>query len=328
METFPDELNRSLNLSQWILKFDKHLLAHPEYYKNVKEYFYESYKENYKLRKEFHNKFLPELDSNLGFPSKKGFHLYEYYFMPLNFQNMDLSKNYYDTDININNNNNNINNITEEKVKKRDSKNEYENSLFKDKVKKMNSAKNKSFNIFNKKNKDGLPIINFQRKSNKSNNYRLHKKQSQSLNINNDNDYDVDIDYESIRDSISNNLETYGKQIDDTDEHSTSKILEQSSMSMNKYKDIIVETNDDLNDNNQNDNNDKKTKIKKSYISKRFKHLGNNNNNNNQEDNNNNNQEEETTKNNNENNNEVPYHKRTKSSYEIFKRFAKKNKKV
>ena len=306
METFPDELNRSLNLSQWILKFDKHLLSHPEFYKNVKEYFYESYKENYKLRKEFHNKFLPELDSNLGFPSKKGFHLYEYYFMPLNFQNMDLSKNYCDTDININSNNHNIN---EEKIKKRDSKNEY------DKVKKMNSTKNKSFNIFNKKNKDGLPIITFQRKSNKSNNYKLHKKQSQSLNINTDNDYDVDIDYESIRDSISNNLETYGKQIDDTDEHSTSKKLEESSMSMNKYKDIIVETNDDLNDNTQNDNNDKKTKVKKSYLSKRFKHLGNNNNNN---------QEEETNKNNNENNYAVPYHKRIKSSYKIFKRFSKK----
>ena len=226
MEAFPDELNRRINLSQWILKFDKHLLAHPEYYKDVKEYFYESYRENNKIRKELHNKFLPEFDSNLGFPSKRGFHLYEYYFRPLNFKNMDLSKNYYDTEITTDDNNNNNNNShsIEEIPKNRKSKNDYENPFLKDKlekIKKMNSAKKRYSNLLNRTSKDSINLLPFKKKSIKNNNLKLFKRQS----MNNDYEFDIDNnDFESIKDSVSGNFETYGKQVDDTDEHTDSII--------------------------------------------------------------------------------------------------------
>lgn len=321
MEAFPDELNRRINLSQWIKKFDKHLLAHPEYYKDVKEYFYESYRENNKIRKELHNKFLPEFDSNLAFPSKRGFHLYEYYFRPLNFQNMDLSKNYYDTEINIDDKNNNS--IEEIPIQKqRNSKNDYENPFLKDKlekIKKMNSAKKRYSNLLNRTSKDSINLLPFKKKSIKNNNLKLFKRQS----MNNDYEYDIDNnDFESIKDSVSGIFETYGKQVDDTDEHTDSRILEESSISTKNKPDIVVETNDDVNDNSQNNN-----KVKKAYMSKRFKHPGNNNQN---EDGqnyndlpNNNKPEENISKNNNENSDTFPFHRKSKSSFGAFKRFSK-----
>ncbi len=327
MEAFPDELNRRLNLSQWILKFDKHLLAHPEYYKDVKEYFYESYRENYKIRKELHNKFLPEFESNLPFPSKRGFHLYEYYFTPLNFQNMDLSKNYYDTEINIDDNKNNS---TKEIPipKQRSSKIGYDNPFLKDKIekiKKMNSAKKRYSNLLSRTSKDSinLNLLPFRKRSTKNNNLKLFKRQS----MNNDYEYDIDNnDFESIKDSVSGNFETYGKQVDDTDEHTDSRILEESSLSTKNNPDIMVETNDDVNDNSQNNNQNNNT-VKKAYMSKRFKRPGNNNQNEDGQNNNdlpNNNKEEENiSKNNNENSDVFPFHRQSKSGFGAFKRFSK-----
>lgn len=102
MEPFPEELNRKLNLSEWILKLDKHILLNPNFYESGKEYVYESYKKNSKLRKYFHKDFLPEIDSNLGFPSSKKTFQYKDYFKTNNYPKYDLADSYfYNDDLNL-----------------------------------------------------------------------------------------------------------------------------------------------------------------------------------------------------------------------------------
>ena len=138
-----------------------------------------------------------------------------------------------------------------------------------EKIKKMNSAKKRYSNLLNRTSKDSINLLPFKKKSIKNNNLKLFKRQS----MNNDYEFDIDNnDFESIKDSVSGNFETYGKQVDDTDEHTDSIISEENSISTKNNRDIIVETNDDVNDNIQNNN-----KVKKAYISKRFKHPGSNN---------------------------------------------------
>lgn len=107
MESDPEVISRRLTLSKWILKFDKYLLSNPKLYEYVKEYFYESYKNSSDLRKELHNNFLPKLESELGFPSKKEFYDYNNFFKINNYDNYDLADfYYYDEDLNLFNRNN------------------------------------------------------------------------------------------------------------------------------------------------------------------------------------------------------------------------------
>ena len=370
MESSNDEINKRINLSKWILRFDKHLLTHPEFYKDVKEYFYESYKDCYKLRKEFHNEFLPELDSNLGFPSSREYYRYEYFFKPIKFPTFDLANNYYYDD--------NLNLILNKSFSSSDLKqntNKYENSKLKNKPENISSLKKKikennknQYNndneeniILSKRSKDSMPIKEEKFQSKKSfkeknilkkraskaskkklNNYnKLSKRLSSSREFSNDTNNDFDDDIESVKDSISNNnMETFGKQVDDTDEHFESKELEESNMSLNSYQDILVKINED----EQDINNNKKIDIpnlKKTYKSKRFKNIDEHQNQQNSSGLNsarfrvskkdlfNNNPKEDKNdkdKNNNENIISFPNHQKTKSSYELYKKFSKRKK--
>ena len=371
MESNNDELNKGINLSKWILRFDNHLLNHPEFYKDVKEYFYESYKDCYKLRKEFHNKFLPELDSNLGFPSSRKYYRYEYFFKPVKFQTFDLANNYYyDDNLNLI-----LNKSSSSSDLKQDNNNKYESSKLKNKPENIGSLKKKikeniKLNnknqykndseeniVLSKRSKDSIPIKeekSFKEKniikkraskvSKKKSNYnnKISKRFSISKEFSYDTNNDFDDDIESVKDSISNNiLETFGKQVDDTDEHFESKELEESNASLNSYQDILVKINEDEQDNNTNKKNDIPN-LKKTYKSKRFKNIDEQNeqnsnglnsarfkvskkdlfNNNPKEDKN---KDKDKDKNNNENI-IFPNYQKAKSSYELFKKFSKRKK--
>ena len=214
MESDPDVISRRITLSQWILKFDKYLLSNPKLYEYIKEYFFESYKNCSELRKEFHNDFLPKLESELGFPSKKEFYDYNNFFKIQNYDKFDLADfYYYDDDLNLYNRNNNNLKSTKNKKEKIKNLNKNINPLPKDSSYGGNKyAENDEESDKNKKDKN------------------------QNLNIipmYNASDYE-----ESYKETISNNMETYGKQIEDTDEYSESKKNEQSNKSLKRYQDI------------------------------------------------------------------------------------------
>ena len=209
MESDPEIISRRLTLSQWILKFDKYLLSNPKLYEYIKEYFYECYKNCSNLRKELHNDFLPKLESELGFPSKKEFYNYENFFKTQNYAKFDLADfYYYNDDLNLFNRNNN------------------------------NSKSVKNKNTFDNKNQSN-------KKESKNS---LNKISTRNKNENFENENE-----ESVKETISNNMETFGKQIEDTDEYSESKKNEESNKSLKEYKDI-----------------NEKNETKKTYFSKRL----------------------------------------------------------
>ena len=185
MESEPEEITRRLTLSQWILKFDKYLLSNPKLYEYIKEYFYESYKNCSGKRKELHNDFLPKLESELGFPSKKEFYDYYNFFKVNNYENFDIADfYYYNDDLNLFNRNNNNSKNTKNK---------------KEKIKNLN--------------KNIMPL-------------------------NDINEYAENDNEESVKETISHNMETFGKQIEDTDEYSESNKNEQSNKSLKGYQDF------------------------------------------------------------------------------------------
>lgn len=241
MEPFPDELNRKLSLSEWILKFDKHILTHPSFYEKVKDYFFESYKNSSKFRKEFHNNFLPKLDSGLGFPSDIEFYKYENFFKQIKYPNFDLAQFYfYNDDLNlfkqsrsssynkseaINGNNNSENKLKSRKIiNKRNSKQSY-----------INDNKEENNDI---ENNIGVEI------DSSGNQKRIEKiKPLRSSKSNkNDSNYSMKSGFSNNEDdedeSISEfKIETYGKQIEDSEENSESKLLQISKKSSkNKNK--------------------------------------------------------------------------------------------
>ena len=185
MESDPEVISRRLTLSKWILKFDKYLLSNPKLYEYVKEYFYESYKNSSDLRKELHNNFLPKLESELGFPSKKEFYDYNNFFKINKYDNYDLADFYY-----------------------------YDEDL----------------NLFNRNNKNSKSVKN---KKEKINNLKINV-----MPMNDINEYGENDNEDSIKETISHNMETFGKQIEDTDEYSESKKNEQSNKSLKGYQDI------------------------------------------------------------------------------------------
>lgn len=298
MEPFPEELNRKLNLSQWIRKFDKHLLENPKFYEYVKEYFYESYRQNEKLRNEFHNDFLPELDSNLGFPSSKEFYKYEYFFKPLKYTKHDLANFYfYDDDINLFKKSNSLSNI-----KKKDTKGNSDNDDSQKQNKNNNLDKEKKImpdeaeytnenqnyykfnynknipndkNHFENKNKDINSYNNYNNNNSNDNSQFIKKKSYKS-----DSNYTIkevssiprssrNIEESENTITNNNNKETFGKERSDYSE-SKSKAFQSSKTSNSSI-------------NKSNNTNDV---IKKPYLSKRFKKSGNielNNNENNEE---------------------------------------------
>ena len=251
MEPFPDELNRKLNLSQWILEFDKHLLSHPKFYDSVKEYYFESYKKCSNLRKAFHNEFLPKLDDNLGFPSSKSFYKYEYFFKPLKYPKYNLSNIVtYDDDLKLCKNNS-LSNLTQNKInenlnigKNINDENEEQSNSNNNKEKKedininnrnnkenKNSNKNVSFRYYNPKDskKNMIREINLFDNKNKKSNDKLLKKKSyltnsnyssrkelSSIKGNNKNMDNENEDNKESEESLTNiNLETFGKEITD-----------------------------------------------------------------------------------------------------------------
>ena len=107
MEEVPEEFDPKMNLSKRILKVDKNILLNQDLYINVKGPILEGYKDTSKLRKEFHKDFLPDFDSNLGFPSSKEFYNYENFFKEKNYPKFDLANDYfYNNDLNLFNRNN------------------------------------------------------------------------------------------------------------------------------------------------------------------------------------------------------------------------------
>ena len=261
MEPFPDELNKELSLSEWILKFDKHLLSHPSFYEYVKEYFFESYKNASKLRKEFHTNFIPKLESELGFPSSREFYKYENFFKPINYPKFDLAQFYfYNEDLNLlkqsrsstykkSKGNNSGNNLKNRKIIcKRNTK---KSDINDDKEENNDIENNIGVEIDSIGNKKKIERIKpLKRKSNKNDSNNSLKSEFS----NNEDDED-----ESLSDF---NMETYGKQIDDSEENSESKLFQISKRSSKKNK------------NNNRKNSHKSTKIKKLNFTKSSSNIG------------------------------------------------------
>ena len=365
MEPFPEELNRKLTLSQWILKFDKHLLSHPKFYENVKEYFYESYKKCSNLRKEFHNDFLPVLDSNLGFPSSKEFYKYEYFFKPLKYSKYDLANFYfYDDDINLfRTNNNSLSNINQKETNgnsNNDNNSKRQKNINNNNEEKDINTQNKNNNKINSrnnkykynKNNDSQEIQNNEISSfeNKNSNEKINMNKRKSYkSFKSDSNYSIkgissikdnskyieNENEESARDSLTNNnMETYGKIINDKDDYSESKskIFESSKS---------IKNNENNNNNVINKKELKKINIpinetKKPYLSRRFKNFRSPepNHKNYKEDNKynyksfkdlniNKQVENDANQNNKENKlNIVSKLKQSKSNYDLFKKFS------
>lgn len=278
MESFSEELNRQLSLSEWILKFDKHLISHPRLYELVKEYFYEGYKQCAGLRKTFHNDFLPKLESELGYPSSKEIYKYEYFFKDLDFTKFDLANFYfYNDDLNL------YKNESKTDIKENNNKNKY-------------NKYNKEENSFSERsNKEENNYI--EKKKSKDN--KFFKKTSKSKISSKNNFFDDE-------ESMSNNVkETFGKQIEGTDEFSDSKeISEKSLKNLKEEKD-------------EQKNNKYPTKYRKPYFSKKFKNIGKKDNDNGREENNNINNENSGK----DNISKISNHKHSKSSYDVYKKF-------
>lgn len=252
MEPFPDELNRKLKLSPWILRFDKHLLTNHKFYENVKEYFFESYRSKAKLRKVFHNQFLPELDNNLGFPSSPEYYKYEYFFKTQNYPKFDLAGfYYYDEDINLFKKDKSLPNLKTEETdySNIDDYSENQNDISE---KNINNNKNQNnINIKLKNNKD-----NNQLRGEKNNSEKKYRDEEEIIsseiknNINlkrqksnkNESNYSSRVvsskrfDNININIGSNDNLETYGKEIEDSDENSENKSkVSGSKKSLQKY---------------------------------------------------------------------------------------------
>ena len=243
MEPFPEELNRKLNLSKWILKFDEHLLSQ-SFYDAIKEYFFESYKNNAKLRKVFHNEFLPVLDENLGAVSDKEFYKYEYFFKTKSYPKYDLA-NCYDYDENLNlfkkieeDEKNELNNSKESEIKKDEP---IPPKKFPGSKLRLNLSK-----ITDEKPKDSKDSKGSKKESSRANK-RINMPRGSALYLD---------DYENQ----SNNMETFGKQVDDTDEATESVDNESESNSYNKNP------------------NERSNERRVNYFSRRFKNMKNNKN--------------------------------------------------
>lgn len=314
MKPFPEELNRKLNLSQWILKFDKHLLLNSEFYEYYKEYFLDSYKNSSEIRKEFHKDFLPDIDSNLGYPSSEDFYCYENFFKPLNYPKNNLANFYlYDDDLNLfkknkfpsnknekekkgkiidnlnsNQKSKNINIKEKDLIFLKNDKNKNNDKFSDNKIKNKYDENNISDqeDEINESERNKVEENNLikKKRSNKSEKNKFYKKESMKRGISkstqNYNDDDSD--------SITNNMETYGKQIYDSYDNSESNGL-YSNKSLNSYKDkyarnnIINEKSQDKNDYNNNNkeeesNNDKNRKLNNIYFSKKYRNIRNKNN--------------------------------------------------
>ena len=319
MESFPEELNRKLTLSQWILKFDKHLLSNPQFYECVKEYFYDSYRQCADLRKEFHNTFLPELDSNLGFPSSKEYYKYENFFKTLDYTKFDLSNFYfYNDDLNLYKKNNTIN--TSKTIRNKDNnKQEVKNWKYADKNKEMEIINNKNKLVYNKNNRDNIinkAENNLDEKNLKEENNYVEKKKNKDIKLfkkkpsKNQNkklpSKNITVEFLNDNDDSmsNNNIETYGKQIDDSEEFSDSKEFKISNKSIKNVQ----------------EKNGNKNPSQKVYFSKKLNNIGNKGNNINKEESrgyNGYNKKNIGKININNNFN----HKHSKSSYDVYKKF-------
>ena len=72
----------------------------------------------------------------------------------------------------------------------------------------------------------------------KQSNKNYSKNSLNKVSTRNKNEYFEIENEESVKETISNNMETFGKQIEDTDEYSESKKNEASNKSLKRYQDI------------------------------------------------------------------------------------------
>ena len=113
------EIDSHQKLPEWILNFDKKFLSKLDLNISGHQYFKDTYKECYTLRDDFHHKFLPRLESDLGSPSSPDHYRYEYFFRSQNFPEFELSRNYfYDNNINLLKKNYSTTNIIKKDINK------------------------------------------------------------------------------------------------------------------------------------------------------------------------------------------------------------------
>ena len=238
MEPFPEELNRKMNLSEWTLKLDKHILLNPEFFEDVKKDFIESYKNSSKLRKNFHSEFLPKLDSELGFPSSKEFYNYDNFFKDHDYPQFDLANSYfYNEDLN----------------------------LFKETNPSLNKEKKKNKDIDNKKEKLDKNINNTdtnydEDKSSGKDDNNLKNNSKNSVKNNSDNYQNIE-KKDNNKESINNNKKLFRKKLYNID----------NNIKEEKNKNNIFDNNEqNIEYKNENESNKKGKGL---YLSRRFKNI-------------------------------------------------------
>ena len=243
MEPFPEELNRKMNLSEWTLKLDKHILLNPEFFEDVKKDFIESYKNSSKLRKNFHSEFLPKLDSELGFPSSKEFYNYDNFFKDHDYPQFDLANSYfYNEDLN----------------------------LFKKNNPSLNKDKKKNQDINNQKEKLDKNI------NNTDSNYDEDKSnEKDDNNIKNNSNKNI------IKNSVKNNSEYYQNR--EKKDNNKESINNNKKLFRKKLYNIDNNIKEEKNKNNIFDNNEQNIEYKNEnesnkkgkglYLSRRFKNI-------------------------------------------------------